>query len=145
MTSPIVAVGVDSSQTALDACRWAAREAALRHATLRIVHAWSYPYIAAPLAASVVSDEEMQAAAREVAEEAAAEVRSSNPELEIEIETAAGPATAVLVAASKEADLLVVGSRGLGGFAELALGSVSHYCVHHAHCPVVVVPHREAA
>ena len=78
--------------------------------------------------------EEFLAAAAEVAREAF-------PDLEIETRTVEGQAADVLVQAGHGADLLVVGSRGMGGFAELLLGSVSQQCAHHATCPVVIVRH----
>ena len=65
--------------------------------------------------------------------------------VDIERRVVVGAPGAVLVAESREADLLVVGSRGHGGFAGLLLGSVSQQCAHHAACPVVIVPHTRAA
>jgi nucleotide-binding universal stress UspA family protein len=69
----------------------------------------------------------------------AAHTLSETPEIEIERVTAEGPAARVLIDAVGEDDLLVVGSRGHGGFSSLLLGSVSQQCAHHAPCPVVIV------
>ena len=83
-------------------------------------------------ALALQSEERLDRALQEVAPEAEG--------IEVERRVTEGNAAAVLVEASKDADLLVVGSRGLGGFSRLLLGSVSRQCVSHASCPVVVVP-----
>ena len=70
---------------------------------------------------------------------------ADDPDLEVVEAVFQGPAGSVLLDAAADADLLVVGSRGHGGFAGLLLGSVSLQCVTHAACPVVVVPHPERA
>jgi nucleotide-binding universal stress UspA family protein len=87
----------------------------------------------------------LEAAARSVLDAAVGDARAQAPELEIVGELVEGRPTAVLLEAARNADLLVVGSRGHGGFAALLLGSISSQCVHHAPCPVVVVPPRQAA
>jgi nucleotide-binding universal stress UspA family protein len=74
-----------------------------------------------------------------VVTEAMAELPESGRQVEIRPKVAEGNAAQVLLDASDGADLLVVGSRGHGGFAEALLGSVSQHCVHHATCPVVVI------
>jgi len=164
-----IVVGVDASPGARRALAWAAAEARLRHAVLQVVHAYHSQELAAPLyfpsqhalpgipvgAAGEPSQQEMTTTLRDRAEFEEA-YRGQAEELlegllgELE-ETVAGvevqrtvvedrrPAEA-LVALSADADLLVVGSRGRGGFSELLLGSVSHAAVLHAVCPVVVVP-----
>ena len=71
--------------------------------------------------------------------EAVERARSDHPAVNVETAVIEGPPARVLVALSADADLLVVGSRGRGGFSELLLGSVSQQCVHHARCPVTVV------
>jgi nucleotide-binding universal stress UspA family protein len=78
-------------------------------------------------------------AARDVVDRAITHVTAVGPDVVVRGETIEQNPAPSLVHASKGADLLVVGSRGLGGFKELLLGSVSQYCVHHASCPVVVV------
>jgi nucleotide-binding universal stress UspA family protein len=82
---------------------------------------------------------EVHQAAREVCERAAEEVRRRAPQLRVSTETVQQTPGPALVAASDGADLLVVGSRGLGGFEGLVMGSVSQYCARHASCSVVVV------
>ena len=71
--------------------------------------------------------------------EAVERVRSDHPAVNVETAVIEGPPAQVLVDMSVDADLLVIGSRGRGGFSELLLGSVSQQCVHHARCPVTVV------
>ena len=83
-------------------------------------------------ALALQSEERLDRALQEVAPEAEG--------VEIERRVTEGSAAAVLIEASRDADLLVVGSRGHGGFTGLRLGSVSRQCVSHASCPVVVVP-----
>ena len=140
----VIVVGVDQSEGARAALRFALEEAKLRRATLRVVHAWQYGYIGAtgvegayPALGGDIKE------LRAGAETALAEtLRESIPEadtVEIERRVVEGRPAAVLVAESRDADLLVVGSRGHGGFTGLLLGSVSQQCAHHAACPVVIV------
>lgn len=134
-----VVVGVDGSPSSSKALALAATEARWRRARLRVVAAWSFPLYAAGTyvpadAYADVPDELATAVDAQVAD-----VLGPSPEVEVERLVAEGPAAAVILEAAKDADLVVVGSRGRGGFAGLLLGSVSSQVVHHAHCPVLVV------
>jgi nucleotide-binding universal stress UspA family protein len=143
----VIVAGVDHSEGAKAALHFALEEAKLRQATLRVVHAWQYGYIGATglegAYPAVGGDiKELRDAAESALEET---LRDSIPEtdtVEIERRVVEGRAAAVLVDESRGADLLVVGSRGHGGFAGLLLGSVSQQCAHHAACPVVIVHPR---
>jgi nucleotide-binding universal stress UspA family protein len=154
----VVAVGVDGSAGAREALRWAAAEARLRQTRLRVVHAstsgffgprgagYGYPYIsdlADTLPAARVHD--LHRAAEDLLEEVIADVGGDVHGLEIQRRVVAGEPADVLVRAVEERDLLVVGSRGHGGFAGLLLGSVSQRCAHHAPCPVVIVRSKKSA
>ena len=130
-------VGIDGSEPAERALDWAVAEASRRDAPLHLVTAWMFPM--APGYAFTATVPQVHEAAREVCERAADEVRGRAPQLHVSTETVQQTAGPALVAASDGADLLVVGSRGLGGFEGLVLGSVSQYCARHASCSVVVV------
>lgn len=134
-------VGVDGSPGALTALRFALTEARLRGAEVQAVCAWHYPDTYG--AALVLSDDyDLEAAARRTLSEAVAAVTGTAGRADVAVTpvVARGAAAAVLLDASAGADLLIVGSRGHGGFTGLLLGSVGQQCVHHASCPVVVVP-----
>ena len=134
-----VVVGVDGSESSIAALRVAAEEAAARNAKLHIVIAWHVPLAVytdgLPPPPEVATD--MQDAAEEIAEQAKAKVPA---DVEYEIRMREGQPQDVLVEESQGAEVLVVGSRGLGAFSRLVLGSVSEHVSHHATCPVVVVP-----
>jgi nucleotide-binding universal stress UspA family protein len=140
-----VVVGVDDSEHARAALRFAVEDAALRGAVLDVVNAYEVPVIFAPVPAVVVPTDDGQSAARskrlldELIAGALAHAGDSRPPdvQPISVEGMAGP---TLVEWARGADLVVVGSRGRGAVSSALLGSVSHYCVHHATCPVVVVP-----
>jgi nucleotide-binding universal stress UspA family protein len=136
----IVVVGVDGSAGAKAALRWAVAEARLRNSPVLAVHAWTfdYPYWgdALGLYTSLGIDRNNRAA-EDLLERAIADVGTDG--IEIDRKVVQGPAAEALVQAASPRDLLVVGSRGHGGFTGLLLGSVSQQCVHHAPCPVVVV------
>lgn len=138
-----IVVGVDGSKGARMALGWAASEAHLRGATLDVVFAWGDIGVRLAReggwAKAVTTDMEKQAADDLVREELAA-VLGDAPQDEVHVITCAGEASEALIGASEEADLLVVGSRGTGGFQGLLLGSVSQKCIQHARCPVVVIP-----
>jgi len=145
----VIVVGVDHSPEAREALRFAFEEAQLRRAKLRVVHAWLFGYISATGFESsfpVLGGERNETRGAVVAA-VDATLRDVVPEagdVEIERRIVEGTPAAVLVEESRDADLLVVGSRGLGGFSGLLLGSVSQQCAHHAACPVVIVrPPRE--
>ncbi|HLB04800.1 MAG TPA: universal stress protein [Gaiellaceae bacterium] len=141
-----IVVGVDGSDESREAFRWALEEARLRKTTLRAVYAWQDPYAVAPgygfpedfdfTALRTGAEERLSATVAEVAGES---------DVTIEEVIAEGPAASILVEAAEGADLLVVGSRGHGGFTGLLLGSVSQQCAHHAPCPVVIVRSRHTA
>jgi nucleotide-binding universal stress UspA family protein len=140
-----IVVGVDGSELGAAALRWAVEEAGLRDATVVAVHAWTFVPSAAigePAMMSIPTGDPVgeldaeQKAAQAVLDDAAASVPEGvdvEPRL---VESAPGDA---LVAAARDAQLVVVGSRGRGGLSAALLGSVSHHVVQHAPCPVVVV------
>ena len=133
-----IVVGVDGSEGSEDALRWAARQAKLTGATLEVVTGWEYPafYGWAP---AMPEDYDYEDLASRAQAKAIDEVFGSDRPAALETQVVARHPALALVEASEGADLLVVGSRGYGGFADALLGSVSTYCVHHAHCPVVVI------
>lgn len=138
----VIVVGVDHSAGAKEALRFAVEEAQLRRATLRAVHAWRIGigagYIGSPAIEGVGLDE-LRAAADAAIDATLREAVPGASGVEVERRVVEGAPAAVLVEESRSADLLVVGSRGHGGFARLLLGSVSQQCAHHAECPVVIV------
>jgi nucleotide-binding universal stress UspA family protein len=138
-TKPVIA-GADGSQESLRAVEWAAREAVLRATSLRIVAVPGLPprmaaTQATPGTVSDVVEKSTSQALAAAAEQAAAQ----QPGLAIDTELIAGAPTEVLVRAGQDASMLVLGSRGDGGFSALVLGSVSRYVATHAPVPVVVV------
>ena len=137
----MIVVGVDGSKCSHSALRFALDEARIRHAKLRIVVVWHVPMAAygagwAPPPPHLAEDSE--AVAKEVLAEAL-ELAKEGGGVEIEQVVREGQSTDVLVEESAKAEMLVLGSRGRGGFRELMLGSVSQQCAHHARCPVTIV------
>lgn len=139
-----VVVGVDGSESALRATRWAAREANRRNRPLLLLHTCYIPPVPprSPISlprgygdALVEYGNVWLSEAKKVAEETV-------PELDVDIEVRIGPAAAELVKESGRARLIVLGSRGLGGFSSLLIGSVAIAVAAHAQCPVVVLPGR---
>ena len=140
----VIVVGVDGSEESEGALRWAIEEAHLRRATLRAVHVWTYPVIFAGefVPPDLVDANALRDAAQKALDDTVAEVAGETPDAYIERVVKHGSAAHVLVEAAREADLLVVGSRGHGGFAGSLLGSVSQQCAHHAPCAVVIIRKR---
>ncbi len=135
-----IVVGVDGSETAERALAWAVEEARLRGATLEVVLAWHLPYVAGyPYAGVGFDANAFERDSREALDKIVDRIDTDGiPEVVRTLRP--GDAASALLDAGTEADLIVVGSRGLGGFSGLLLGSVSHHVTHHATCPVVVVP-----
>jgi len=142
-----IVVGVDGSDGAIAALRWALEEASRRAASVDAIHGWEYPYVAdvTGMAAYTVGRGELEQAAGETLDRALELAGPAPQGVRVERILGHGGAARVLLDAAKGADLLVVGARGHGGFAGLLLGSVSHQCAHHAPCPVVVVPPTSVA
>lgn len=139
-----IVVGFDGSDEARAALGWALEEAKLRKARLRVVHAWSLTPIAVasfgpgafPSSGDIAA---LESASRELVTSAVEDCAAREPDVPIEPELVRGGATQALLGEAEAADLLVLGSRGHGGFAGLLLGSVSQQCASHATCPVVIV------
>lgn len=139
-----IVVGVDGSEESVAALRWALEAAGQRGDTVDVIHAWHYPYAAyaeiTGMAAATVTREDLEETARQVLEISLGEAGAAQAGVVVEPMLVQGGAAAALLEAAVGADLLVVGSRGRGGFSGLLLGSVSQQCAHHGPCPVVVVP-----
>jgi nucleotide-binding universal stress UspA family protein len=140
---PGIIVGIDGSHHAHQALEWAMQEAAVRYAPLTVVavnevpSGWTGNPMILPNDQTVL--ENVRDAAEEAVAKAATQLGESQP-ASVTVRAVNGFAAQELIEASRDADLLVVGSRGGGGFARLLLGSISNQVAHHAHCPVVVVP-----
>lgn len=142
--APRIVVGIDGSETSRRALRWAVEEARLRQSALDVVHAWHLPYVGGyPYTASSFDPTPFEEAARRTLDSVVEGTDATGLPAPIErILHLGDPATGVLETA-KGADLVVVGSRGLGGFKGLVLGSVGHHVANHAPCPVVIIPPGE--
>lgn len=134
-----IVVGVDSSRTSLKALRWAIAEAELRGSELELVHAFPRPeLVGMTMVVTLPTDDELREASAQVVAEALEAVGGAG-ELTVTQRVGAGGPASVLVEAAQDAELLVLGSRGLGGFRGMLLGSVTQQVIAHATCPVVVI------
>ncbi|MBA0051168.1 universal stress protein [Streptomyces sp. AJS327] len=140
MSGPVL-VGVDGSPASLEAVDAAAQEARRWGRSLRVVHAATWPAMNVPFSASSLTlpEGEIAQLANRTITEAVERARRAEPGLEVTEDVVTGEALAVLEAESRTASLVVVGSRGLGGFTGLLLGSVAVHLSSHAACPVLVI------
>ena len=138
---PAVVVGVDGSEEARRALRWAATMALRLDRPLKVVHTWLWPAFRVPLGPvpGAAPSSGLRAAAERVLKEARTDVEQTAPELALTTSLVYGEASVVLVDMSRDAEMVVIGCRGLGGFSGLLLGSVGLHVSSRAHCPVVVV------
>jgi len=138
-----IVVGIDGSRHSQRALEWAISEASLRHLPLTVITVYrtmvGYWGGAVAFPEDHALAEKARKEAQEATDKALALAGAARPE-KVTVEVLSGLPAEELVAVSKDADILVVGSRGTGGFARLLLGSVSTQVAHHAHCPVVVIP-----
>ena len=137
-----IVVGVDGSPSSKAALAWAVEQAGLTSASVEAVISWHYPIMAggvpfAPIA--VAENADFGGFAALVLTDAIAKTVDPDGPVKISSVVREGNAAQVLLDVAKGAELLVVGSRGHGGFTEALLGSVSQACVHHARCPVVII------
>jgi nucleotide-binding universal stress UspA family protein len=130
-----VVVGYDGSTGGVQALEWAADEARTRGLSLTVLHVWDV-YVGGPIAMPVV---DLRAVAEENLNNGVAHVREFAPDLSVRGVLARGQAAAKLIEAGRGANMIVLGPRGLGGFAGLVLGSVGAQVAAHAPCPVVIV------
>jgi nucleotide-binding universal stress UspA family protein len=132
-------VGVDGSPQSVAALQWACRRAEMCGDLVRAVCVWSLGASGEDWRLLPGEEAEGQRRAERVLRDGVEAMRRDHPTAELETMVVQGAAARVLIEMSADADLLVLGSRGLGGFTGLLLGSVSNQCVHHAHCPVTVI------
>jgi nucleotide-binding universal stress UspA family protein len=141
VSHPEIVVGVDGSPASAEALVWAAEYAKLVDGTLRVVHAWS------PAVGFIVSPPmpmdwgPLRRQAHSFPRKFVRQVLGDEAGVDVVPVTRRGTAAQVLVNASKQMDLLVIGSLGLGGLKGMVLGSVGHHCTAHSQCPVVIVHH----
>jgi nucleotide-binding universal stress UspA family protein len=133
-----IVVGVDGSDASRDAIRWAYRQSQLTGCALEVIACW---YVPDQYAELVVDENDWNARAESRLDDALAALEDRD-DVQITRTVTRGHPAKVLTDASKDAELLVVGSRGHGGFVGMLLGSVSTHVSAHAHCPVVVVRHH---
>ena len=143
---PGIIVGVDGSGHSRQALEWAMKEAAVRHVPLTVLTV--HPSIADYFGGVVTTPQDLeqtgqvQVAVRTEADKVLTALEGPHPE-SVKIRAVHGFPVEELINASKEADLVVLGSRGVGGFSRMVLGSTAGQVVQHAHCPVTIVPHED--
>ena len=140
----VVVVGVDGSDASMDALRFAGGEARLRAVPLRVVCGWTLPAAQGSPGATWPDPTIYEEAAQHTVDASMTAIADELEGIEVESRVVVGGGTSALLENSSDADLIVVGSRGRGGFKGLLLGSVSQQVVLHAPCPVVVVRHLHA-
>jgi len=131
-----ILVGVDGSEQSKAAMDWAIEEAKLRRGEIVALTAWNFPYISDGLGQAWDYDIFRKDAQTILQAELE---RVKDPDVEVSGRVVEGNPAVALVEASRDADLVAVGSRGHGGFTGMMLGSVSHQTIHRAHCPVLVI------
>ena len=136
-----IVVGVDGSESAREALRWAVDEARRRNASVEAVYAWHQPFAIGYAEMGELAIEEFAKEAQQILDTAVDAVDTTGI-APVERKLVPGSPASALVTAAKGADLLVVGSRGRGGFTGLLLGSVSQQVAHHTPCPLVIIPKR---
>ncbi|AXE27401.1 universal stress protein [Streptomyces globosus] len=134
-----VVVGIDGSEPSYEALRWAVRYAAVIGGHVDAVAAYDLPGGVGWSAPAVDADFDAAHARSKMREELRTVAREARSDVRMEDRLVRGRPAEVLLAAAEGAEVLVVGSRGRGGFAGLTLGSVSQQCARHAPCPVVIV------
>jgi nucleotide-binding universal stress UspA family protein len=136
-----IVVGVDGSPSSRQALRWAVRQAALTGSVVDAVIAWHDPSSYGGYGWLVADTSYAEPAAKTLSETVGSTIPADSS-VTVRQRVVAGNPARVLLDAADGADLLVVGSRGHGGFAGMLLGSVSQHCVHHSTCPVLVIRGR---
>lgn len=140
---PGIVVGIDGSGHSQRALEWAIKEAAIRHAPLTVIHVhqamagWSGGIASFP--DDPDRTEQAGAAAQAETDKVLAELDDARPE-SVTVTAVHGFPAEELIRASSDADMVVLGSRGAGGFARLLMGSVTTQVSAHANCPVLIVP-----
>jgi nucleotide-binding universal stress UspA family protein len=139
--APGIVVGIDGSETSRHALRWAVEEGRVRGAPVTVVHSWHLPYVGGyPYTSSSFDPAPFEDAARKTLDGVVDATDAKGLPAPIERILHVGDAATGILETAQAADLVVVGSRGLGGFSGLLLGSVGHHVAHHAPCPVVIIP-----
>jgi nucleotide-binding universal stress UspA family protein len=141
---PGILVGIDGSTHSRRALEWAIKEAATRHAPLTVLTVHQ-PYrgfwnasVAYPGDAALIS--QARKAVQEETDDALAKFAEDARPAKVTVLAVDGSPTEQILHAGADADMIVLGSRGAGGFSKLLLGSVASQVTHHAHCPVMVIP-----
>jgi nucleotide-binding universal stress UspA family protein len=137
----VIVVGVDGSENSIEALRWAANQAAMSGGELRAVFVWEFPYmdvVPPTLGTTLPPYSEMEAAARVRLDETVNRAQLAHA-VAVERVVVEGAPSRVLLDEAKDADMLVIGARGHGGFVGLLTGSVATQVVNHATVPVAVI------
>jgi len=138
----LIVVGVDGSDSSIDALHWAAAQAKRTGSALRVMATWAYPS-SLGWAPSWPEDWDPQKETENALTKVIEDALGSDPGIEVSQLVVEGHAAQVLVKASEDADLMVVGSRGHGAFTGMLLGSVSEYLATHCRCPVLIVHYKD--